>query len=84
MPAGCRGCVQQKGTAMGGVTEYRQYAADCVRQAQDETTSEDKAIMLNVALAWLRLAQQREANGDMPLEPEPFEEREFADHDSDI
>jgi hypothetical protein len=32
-----------------------------VRQAQNETTPEDKTIMLNVALAWLRLAQQTEA-----------------------
>ena len=37
---------------------YRQYAADCVRQAQIETSSEDRTILLNVALAWLRLAEQ--------------------------
>jgi hypothetical protein len=45
---------------MSSVTRYRQYAADCIRQAQSED-SEDKTIMLNVALAWLRLAQQAEA-----------------------
>jgi hypothetical protein len=33
-----------------------------VRQAQSEDTSEEKTIMLNVALAWLRLAQQTEAS----------------------
>ena len=49
------------GTAVSSVSRYRQYAADCVRQAQSEHTPEDKTIMLNVALAWLRLAQQTEA-----------------------
>jgi hypothetical protein len=46
---------------MISVMRYRQYAADCVRQAQDQEVAEDKTIMLNVALAWLRLAQQAEA-----------------------
>lgn len=46
---------------MSSVTRYRQYAAECVRQAQGEDGSEDKTIMLNVALAWLRLAQKTEA-----------------------
>jgi hypothetical protein len=40
------------------VESYRQYAADCVRQAQDQQSPDDKNILLNVALAWLRLAQQ--------------------------
>ena len=53
---------------MSSVTRYRQYAADCVRQAQSEDTPEDKTIMLNVALAWLRLAQQTEA-GQQDGEP---------------
>jgi len=46
------------GTVMVSVTRYRQYAADCVRQAQGEEAAEDKTIMLNVALAWLRLAHR--------------------------
>jgi hypothetical protein len=32
-----------------------------MHQAQSEDASEDKTIMLNVALAWLRLARQTEA-----------------------
>ena len=40
------------------VESCRQYAADCVRQAQGEESPDDKNILLNVALAWLRLAQQ--------------------------
>ena len=49
---------------------YRQYAADCLRQAQDEVTPGGRTIMLNVALAWLRLAQQKEtAIGSVPDRP---------------
>jgi hypothetical protein len=44
------------------VSRYREYAAECVHQAQSESTPEDKTIMLNVALAWLRLARQAEAD----------------------
>ena len=40
------------------VLSYRQYAADCLRQAEDESTPVGRTILLNVALAWLRLAQQ--------------------------
>ena len=53
-------------------TRYREYAADCVRQAQVETTAQERNIMLNVALAWLRLAQQSEAYDETlspPLAP---------------
>lgn len=38
----------------------RRYAADCMRQAHNETTASDKTILMNVALAWLRLARQTE------------------------
>jgi Holliday junction resolvasome RuvABC endonuclease subunit len=71
-----RGVGVTMGTMMVSSTRYRQYAADCVRQAQGETTAEDKTIMLNVALAWLRLAQQSEANDaalSPPLAPEPVD-----------
>jgi hypothetical protein len=64
------------GMVMVSVTRYRQYAADCVRQAQDEEAAEDKTIMLNVALAWLRLAQQAEARDETEcpsLAPEPID-----------
>ena len=49
---------------MMNVDSYRQYAADCVRQAQSEPTQEDRNMVLNIALAWLRLAQQTEALKD--------------------
>jgi len=61
------------------VTRYRQYASDCLRQAQSETTAEEKTIMLNVALAWLRLAQQTEAlDFSPPLAPESLDRDEFS------
>lgn len=49
---------------MSSVRRYRQYAADCVRQAQGEEAVEDRTILLNVALAWLRLAQQVELRAE--------------------
>ena len=55
---------------VSSVNRYRQYAADCVRQAQDEDAPEDKTIMLNVALAWLRLAQQQ-SQASHPGESQP-------------
>lgn len=50
--------VNEKETAMGRMEDFRQYAADCVRQAEGEQSAEDKNILLNMALAWVRLAQQ--------------------------
>jgi hypothetical protein len=40
-----------------------------VRLAQGEETAEERTIMLNVALAWLRLARQREEALSPPLSP---------------
>lgn len=40
---------------------YKQYAADCMRLADGETTTEARDVMLNMALAWVRLAQQKQA-----------------------
>ena len=66
---------------MSSVKRYRQYATDCVRQAQSEETLDEKTIMLNVALAWLRLAQQTEAREDIEspsIAPDYFDERELS------
>ena len=46
---------------MGRFEDFRQYAADCVRQAEAQQKPEDRDILLNVALAWVRLAQQSQA-----------------------
>jgi hypothetical protein len=55
---------------MTNVESYRQYAVECVRQAEGEDAPEAKNILLNVALAWVRLAHQTR-NVD---EPEPAAE----------
>ena len=54
---------------MGPFEDFRQYAADCVRQAEAQQKPEDRDILLNVALAWVRLAQQAaHAVDDLPTE----------------
>ena len=53
---------------MMDVESYRQNAADCVRQAEGEAAPEDKNILLNVALAWVRLAHQVQEFGSKAKE----------------
>ena len=55
---------------MGRFEDFRQYAVDCVRQAEGEPTPEERNILLNMALAWVRLAQQSQvAAGLEPADP---------------
>ena len=54
---------------MGRIENFKQYAADCMHRAEDEPTPEDKNILLNIALAWVRLAQQSEAAAARPAAP---------------
>ena len=72
---------------MMNVESYRRYAADCVRKAQGEETPEDRNILLNVALAWLRLARQSEtlgatAAGDGPGDDEATDATPVIEDDS--
>ena len=72
---------------MMNVESYRQYAADCARKAQGEETPEDRNILLNVALAWLRLARQTEtmeaaADDDVGAEDESRLAADAADDDT--
>jgi hypothetical protein len=53
---------------MMNVQSYCQYAVDCALKAQDEETPEDRNILLNVALAWVRLARQTETLGATPAD----------------
>jgi hypothetical protein len=46
---------------MSTADSYRSYAADCVRQAEGATSPVEKNVLLNVALAWIRLAHQKQA-----------------------
>ncbi len=48
---------------------FREYAADCVQRATGAPTPEDKNLLLNMALAWVRLAHQSQtlaASADGP------------------
>jgi hypothetical protein len=58
---GISGRATQAGMVMGTAESYRSYAADCVRQAEAAKSSEEKNVLLNVALAWIRLAHQKQA-----------------------
>jgi hypothetical protein len=51
---------------MINVENYRQNAAECLRQAEAEQAPEDKNLLLNVALAWVRLAHQVQEVGIPP------------------
>jgi hypothetical protein len=46
---------------MSSPDKFRDYAADCVRKAGEAATAEDKTLLLNMGLAWMRLAQQVES-----------------------
>ena len=66
---------------MVSITRYRQYAAECVHQAQTQEAAEDKSILLNMALAWLRLAEQIEVlneNDSPPTAAQQLEHHELA------
>jgi hypothetical protein len=52
---------------MARIDNFRQYAADCMQQAKVQQSPEDRDILLNVALAWVRLAQQSET---LPAAPD--------------
>lgn len=53
---------------MSSAEKFRDYAADCVRKAGDAAAPEDKVLLLNMGLAWMRLAQQVEAVGGIAEE----------------
>jgi hypothetical protein len=62
------------GHPMINVESYREYAADCLRRAENEGTPEDKNILLNLALAWVRLAQQTRTIGEAESAAAPANE----------
>jgi hypothetical protein len=46
---------------MSSVKTYRGHAAECVRLAQQTTNPSDKALLLQMADSWVRLAERAEA-----------------------
>jgi len=55
---------------MSRVENYRHYGATCVQLAQAVTAPEDKALLLEMAVLWLRLAQRAEAAEKRGISPE--------------
>ena len=45
---------------MADRSNYEQYAAQCIREAQDRDAPEQKALLLMMAQAWNRMAGQAE------------------------
>ena len=44
--------------------QYKQRAAECVRMAERADNSDDKAMLLQMAQTWLRLAEKAEDRSD--------------------
>lgn len=53
------------------VDRYRSYAAECLRFASETTPPGSKAVLLDMATNWLKLARQAEKNGQTELVYEP-------------
>ena len=49
---------------VSGSDEYRRFAAECLKIAQAAEDEQRRAIFLQMARAWLALAQKDEANAD--------------------
>lgn len=56
---------------MGRFESFKEYAADCMRRAEGEDKPEDKTILLNMALAWVRLAQQSQQASSLAVKAAP-------------
>ncbi len=46
---------------MGKAEQYRRYAAECIRLAQQSPSPPEKSILLSMAAAWRRLAEHAES-----------------------
>lgn len=57
---------------MGKAEEYRRYAAECIRLAQQTSDPSEKNALLSMAASWRRLAEHAERGGN-----------ESGDHDTD-
>ena len=50
--------------------EYRRFAAECLKIGQAAEDEQQSALFLQMARAWLALAQRDETNGDCHQSPE--------------
>jgi hypothetical protein len=49
---------------MGKAEQYRHYAAECIRLAQQSQLPPEKTMLLGMAAAWRRLAEHVEENDE--------------------
>jgi hypothetical protein len=49
---------------MGTAEQYRHYAAECIRLAQQSQHPPEKDMLLSMAAAWRRLAEHAERMGE--------------------
>ncbi len=54
---------------MAMLDEYRQNAFDCVQLARKANDAQNKAILLIIAQAWIKLAEQISTIGGVPGQP---------------
>jgi hypothetical protein len=52
-----------RGITMARADEYRRYAAECIRVAQQTKKQEDKLVLLQMAETWRRLAERAAQSG---------------------
>jgi hypothetical protein len=57
------------GRSMIAADTYRRYAAECVSMSQRHENTDDKAMFIQMATVWLRLAQFTEGNEGTDDEP---------------
>jgi len=55
---------------MGKAEEYRRYAAECIRLAQQSPNPPEKDVLLSMAAAWRRLAEHAERRNERDEEQE--------------
>jgi hypothetical protein len=52
-----------------GVVNFREEAEGCLQLAKAESHSEVRAILIGMALGWLKLAHHTKSSGTLQLEP---------------
>ena len=50
--------------------QYRHYARECLEQAKTTQNPQTKTVLVGMAQAWIRLADQAAAVCDLPMEAE--------------
>ena len=48
---------------------YRQYALECLRLANDTNEPSTKAVLIDMAQAWIKLAEQAQRNRQLATDP---------------